>query len=331
MIDETGKNITGYNYDEFNLDNVRNGKFLLGMYRLNQKENYLTALKTLYKQLEKQPRTKEGVFWHKAIYAWQVWLDGIFMGLPYYTEAAPMIKGEKKAVKIYNDAVDQIIKTDKRTYDEATGLWKHAWDETHTQFWANKETGLSQHSWARAMGWYTMAMIEVLDALPENYERRGEVISLFQKAMTALVKHQDAKTGLWYDVLDVNDKRNYLESTASSMFAYCLLKGARKGYLDDSFRQAGVKAYNGIIKNFIKVNADKTLSLTRCCEVSGLGPGITPQVEKALKKLNAPKAKENLRRDGSFEYYISEPIRDNDGKGVGPFIWASLEMEALGK
>ena len=331
MIDETGKNITGYNYDEFNLDNVRNGKFLLGMYRLDQKENYLTALKTLYKQLEKQPRTKEGVFWHKAIYAWQVWLDGIFMGLPYYTEAAPMIKGEKKAVKIYNDAVDQIIKTDKRTYDEATGLCKHAWDETHTQFWANKETGLSQHSWARAMGWYTMAMIEVLDALPENYERRGEVISLFQKAMTALVKHQDAKTGLWYDVLDVNDKRNYLESTASSMFAYCLLKGARKGYLDDSFRQAGVKAYNGIIKNFIKVNADKTLSLTRCCEVSGLGPGITPQVEKALKKLNAPKAKENLRRDGSFEYYISEPIRDNDGKGVGPFIWASLEMEALEK
>ena len=181
------------------------------------------------------------------------------------------------------------------------------------------------------MGWYTMAMIEVLDALPENYERRGEVISLFQKAMTALVKHQDAKTGLWYDVLDVNDKRNYLESTASSMFAYCLLKGARKGYLDDSFRKAGIKAYNGIIKNFIRVNADKTISLTRCCEVSGLGPGITPAVEKALKKLNAPKAKENLRRDGSFEYYISEPIRDNDGKGIGPFIWASLEMEALGK
>ena len=235
-----------------------------------------------------------------------------------------IFKGEKKALKYYDDAVDQIIKTDRRTYDEKTGLWKHAWDETHTQFWADKNTGLSQHSWARAMGWYTMAMIEVLDALPDDYARRTEVINLFRKAMTALVEHQDKKTGLWYDVLDVQDERNYLESTASSMFAYCLLKGARKGYLDESFRKAGIKAYDAIIKNFIRVNADKTISLTQCCEVSGLGPGATPAVLKA-----APNVKENLKRDGSFEYYISEPIRDNDGKGIGPFIWASLEMEQL--
>ena len=325
MIDASGKTITGYDFNEFNLDNVRTGKFLLAMNRIAPQDNVEKALKTLYKQLEKQPRTKEGVFWHKAIYAWQVWLDGIFMGLPFYTEAAPFLKGEKNAVKYYNDAVDQIIKTDKRTYDEKTGLWKHAWDETHSQFWADKETGLSQHTWARAMGWYTMAMVEVLDALPENFARRQEVIDVFRKAMTALVKHQDKATGLWYDVLDVQDPRNYLESTASSMFAYCLLKGARKGYLDDSFRQAGIKAYNGILKNFIRVNADKTISLTQCCEVSGLGPGATPQVLKA-----APNVKENLRRDGSFEYYMSEPIRDNDGKGVGPFIWASLEMEQQG-
>lgn len=143
--------------------------------------------------------------------------------------------------------------------------------------------------------------------------------------MTALVKCQDPKTGVWYDVLDVKDPRNYLESTASSMFAYCLLKGYRKGYLDASFRDAGVKAYNGILKQFVKVNPDKTISLTRCCEVSGLGPGVTPVVLKA-----APNVKENKRRDGSFEYYMSEPIRDNDGKGVGPFIWASLEMEQQG-
>ena len=126
-------------------------------------------------------------------------------------------------------------------------------------------------------------------------------------------------------MLDVNDPRNYLESTASSMFAYCLLKGYRKGYLDASFRDAGVKAYNGILKEFIRVNPDKTISLTRCCEVSGLGPGATPKVLKA-----APNVKENTRRDGSFDYYVSEPIRDNDGKGVGPFIWASLEMEQQG-
>ena len=324
MIDAKGKQIKGYDYNEFNLDNVRNGKFLLAMNRIAPQKNVETALATLFKQLEKQPRTKEGVFWHKAIYAWQVWLDGIFMGLPFYTEAAPFFKGEKKALKYYDDAVDQIIKTDRRTYDEKTGLWKHAWDETHTQFWADKNTGLSQHSWARAMGWYTMAMIEVLDALPDDYARRTEVINLFRKAMTALVEHQDKKTGLWYDVLDVQDERNYLESTASSMFAYCLLKGARKGYLDESFRKAGIKAYDAIIKNFIRVNADKTISLTQCCEVSGLGPGATPAVLKA-----APNVKENLKRDGSFEYYISEPIRDNDGKGIGPFIWASLEMEQL--
>lgn len=317
MINEKGE-ATGYKYEDFNLDNVRPGKFLLELYKLDSKPNVLVTLKKLFKQLEKQPRTKEGVYWHKAIYANQVWLDGIFMGLPYYTAAAPMLKGEKKAKKYYDDAVEQIIKTDKRTFDEPTGLWKHAWDETHTMFWADSISGKSKHTWARAMGWYTMAMVEVLDNLPEDYSRRQEVIDVFQKAMAALVRYQDKKTGVWYDVLDVKDERNYLESTASCMFAYCLLKGARKGYLDESYRKAGVKAYNGILKQFIRVNADKTISLTRCCEVSGLGPGPGPYVKEP-----------NYRRDGSFDYYMSEPIRDNDGKGVGPFIWASLEMEML--
>lgn len=326
MIDDMG-NVTGYQYADFNLDNVRTAKFIYRMYQLSNEKRAgeLTALNTIFKQLEKQPRTKDGVWWHKAVYAYQVWLDGIFMGLPYYTLSAAQLKGEKKAMKYYNDAVDQITKTDRRTYDEATGLWKHAWDETHEMFWANKETGLSQHTWARALGWYTMAMVEVLDALPQDFSRRGEVIELFQKAMQAVVNYQDKKTGVWYDVLDVKDPRNYLEATASSMFAYCLLKGARMGYLDDSFRQAGIKAYEGIIKQFIKINNDKTISLTQCCSVSGLGPGVSKKVLKA-----APKVKENTKRDGSFEYYISEPIRDNDAKGVGPFIWASLEMERMG-
>lgn len=321
MIDADG-NITRYKYSDFNLDNCRPAHFLINLYDLYPQTGIKKAMQTIFKQLENQPRTKEGVFWHKAIYANQVWLDGIFMGLPFYTKAAPMFKGYRKARKYWDDAVDQIVKTDKRTFDPATGLWKHAWDETHKQFWANPETGLSQHSWARAMGWYTMAMVEVLDALPSNYARRTEVIDVFKKAMAAVVKYQDKKTGVWYDVLDVNDPRNYLEATASSMFAYCLLKGYRLGYLDKSYKDAGVKAYNGIIKQFVKVNADKTISLTRCCQVSGLGPGYNPPY--------VPEEKVNKRRDGSFEYYISEPIRDNDGKGVGPFIWASLEMEQQG-
>lgn len=318
MIDEKG-NITGYKYEDFNLDNVRTAKFILRMHNLFPTKGTEKALKTLFKQLQNQPRTKEGVYWHKAIYANQVWLDGIFMGLPFYCNYAVQTMKPKKAEKYLNDAVDQMVKTDYRTYDENTQLWKHAWDETHQQFWANKEDGKSQHCWARALGWYVMAMTECLDAMPENYARRQEVIDLLNKAMKSVVKYQDKKTGVWYDVLDVKSDKNYLESTASSMFAYVLLKGYRKGYLSEEYLKAGVKAYNGILKQFIKVNADKTISLTRCCAVSGLGPGPGPYVKKP-----------NYKRDGSFEYYMSEPIRDNDAKGVGPFIWASLEMEQQG-
>lgn len=318
MIDEKG-NITGYKNEDFNLDNVRTAKFILRMHNLFPTKGTEKALKTLFKQLQNQPRTKEGVYWHKAIYANQVWLDGIFMGLPFYCNYAVQTMKPKKAEKYLNDAVDQMVKTDYRTYDEKTQLWKHAWDETHQQFWANKEDGKSQHCWARALGWYVMAMTECLDAMPENYARRQEVIDLLNKAMKSVVKYQDKKTGVWYDVLDVKSDKNYLESTASSMFAYVLLKGYRKGYLSEEYLKAGVKAYNGILKQFIKVNTDKTISLTRCCAVSGLGPGPGPYVKKP-----------NYKRDGSFEYYMSEPIRDNDAKGVGPFIWASLEMEQQG-
>ena len=318
MIDEKG-NITGYKYEDFNLDNVRTAKFILRMHNLFPSKGTEKALKTLFKQLQNQPRTKEGVSWHKAIYANQVWLDGIFMGLPFYCNYAVQTLKPKKAEKYLNDAVDQMVKTDYRTYDEKTQLWTHAWDETHQQFWANKEDGKSQHCWARALGWYVMAMTECLDAMPENYARRQEVIDLLNKAMKSVVKYQDKKTGVWYDVLDVKSDKNYLESTASSMFTYVLLKGYRKGYLSEEYLKAGVKAYNGILKQFIKVNADKTISLTRCCAVSGLGPGPGPYVKKP-----------NYKRDGSFEYYMSEPIRDNDAKGVGPFIWASLEMEQQG-
>ena len=313
MIDEKG-NITGYKYEDFNLDNTRPGRYILRMNMLYPEKKLEKALKTIFKQLEKQPRTKDGVWWHKAIYAHQVWLDGVYMGHPFYTMAAPILKGEKKAKKYYDDTSEQISKTYARTYDKKTGLWKHAWDETQKMFWANPETGLSQHTWARAQGWFAMAILEVLDALPQDYENRGKLIEMLNNVMKSTVKYQDKATGVWYDVLDVKDPRNYLEATASSMFAYVLLKGARLGYFGNDLKEAGLKAYKGILNEFVKVNPDKTISLTRCCEVSGLGP-------------DNPKSR---RRDGSFEYYISEPIRDNDGKGVGPFIWASLEMEKLG-
>lgn len=319
MIDERG-DVVGYDYNAFNLDNVRPAKFILRMQQYGARKGEKIALRTFMKQLLNQPRTREGVFWHKAIYANQVWLDGIFMGLPFYCDYAVKTCSPRKVRRILDDAVNQMIQTDRRTYDEKTGLWKHAWDETHRQFWANPLTGQSRHTWARALGWYVMAMTECLDVMPDDYPRKAEVVALLQKVMKAVVQYQDKKSGVWYDVLDVESPKNYLESTASCMFAYVLLKGSRMGWLDTDFNEAGKRAYEGILKRFIRVNEDRTISLTDCCSVSGLGPGKGPFV---------PAGKENYKRDGSFDYYMSEPIRDNDAKGIGPFIWASLEMERL--
>lgn len=326
MIAQNGT-IRGFRLEDYNLDNIRTGHFVTRMYQQAPEKKDLLAMQLMMKQLKNQPRTvADKVYWHKAIYSYQVWLDGIFMGLPFYTLTARDLMKAKEAQKVYDDAVNQISVTYQRTLDKKTGLNRHAWDETHEMFWADKETGLSQHCWGRAQGWYSMALIELLDALPENYSRRGEVIELLKKDLDAVIKWQDKKSGVWYQVMDQPGREgNYLESTCSSMFAYVLLKAYRKGYLGEKYRDAGIKAYKGIINNFIRVNADKTISLTNCCAVAGLGPGLSAKVLKA-----APKVKENKRRDGSYDYYLSEPVRDNDAKGVGPFIWASLEMELLG-
>ena len=343
MIDEEG-NITGYDILDYNLDNIRTGHFVTRMYQKWPEEKNLKAMQLMMKQLQDQPRTiADKVFWHKAIYAYQVWLDGIFMGLPFRTLTAPIIeKGQNtrksrntlnnSVIAIYDDAVNQLKITYDRTLDFKTSLNRHAYDETRNTFWADKETGLSQHCWGRAQGWYTMALIEVLDALPKDYTRRSEVIDLLVKDFNAILKWQDKKSGVWYQVMDSPEREgNYLESTCSAMFTYALLKAYRKGYVGEKYRDAGIKAYKGMIEKFIKVNNDKTISLTQCCSVAGLGPAATPEVIGAMKKIN-PKGsvKENRTRDGSYGYYLSEPIRDNDAKGVGPFIWASLEMEMLG-
>ena len=323
MIGTTGA-IRGYKLEDYNLDNIRTGHFVTRMYQQQPEAKNLLAMQMLMRQLKNQPRTvADKVYWHKAIYAYQVWLDGIFMGLPFYALTARDQLKPKEAKRIYNDAVDQISITYERTLDPQTGLNRHAYDETRSMFWADPQTGLSQHCWGRAQGWYSMALIELLDALPESETANcAKLIALLQKDLTAIVKWQDQKSGVWYQVMDSPTREgNYLESTCSSMFAYVLLKAYRKGYVGKEFCDAGIRAYKGIIKNFIRVNPDKTISLTHCCEVAGLGPGAGPFV--------APE-KVNLRRDGSYQYYLSEPVRDNDAKGVGPFIWASLEMETLG-
>ncbi len=361
MINEKG-DIRGYNILDYNLDNIRTGHFVTRMYQQWPEKKNLLAMQTMMKQLQNQPRTvADKVYWHKAIYAYQVWLDGIFMGLPYRCLTAPITNNPQKSQKpqkpqnsqkpqkpqkpqqpqnpqqpqtlaIFDDAVNQLKVTYERTLDPKTGLNRHAYDETRKAFWADPETGLSQHCWGRAQGWYTMALIEVLDALPESYSRRDEVIDLLKKDFDAILKWQDKQSGTWYQVMDSPGREgNYLESTCSAMFTYALLKAYRKGYVGAKYRDAGIRAYRGIINNFIRVNEDKTISLTSGCSVAGLGPAATPEVEAALKKINPKgKVKENRRRDGSYSYYLSEKVRDNDAKGLGPFIWASLEMEMLG-
>ena len=268
----------------------------------------------LYAQLQKHPRTKTGGFWHKQIYPRQLWLDGLYMGQPFYLDYANNFLTGKDQKKAYDDIAKQLLTVGKKTYDPATGLYRHAWDETKSMFWADKKTGQSQHAWGRAMGWYIWAIVDVLENLPQDHKSRPELVTLLKSVADGLVKYQDPETGLWYQVLDEPGREgNYLEATCAAMFSYNLLRANRLGLLDDSYRAAGEKAYQGILENFITTDEDGTINLTQCCQVAGLGGG------------------NNERRNGTFEYYISEPIRENDGKGVGPFILASLEMEGMTK
>ena len=244
MIADDGS-IRGYKYSDYNLDNIRTGHFLARMYQLNPEPKVLKAMQTLMRQLDNQPRTEaDRVFWHKAIYSYQVWLDGIFMGLPFRVLAASMLLPADSARTIYDDAVDQVSVTYRRTLDPATKLNRHAWDETHEMFWADALTGQSRHCWGRAQGWYTMALVELLDALPADYSRRKELVDILKKDLAAVVAWQDKPTGLWYQVMDSPRREgNYLEATCSAMFAYSLLKASRKGYVGSKYRTAGRKAF----------------------------------------------------------------------------------------
>ncbi len=303
--------IRRYKPEDFKLDDVKNGTLLLEAYRLTGEDRYLNAARQLYNQLLNQPRTKDGGFWHKRIYPRQMWLDGLFMGTPFYTEYANEYLTGKEQKKAYDDIAKQLLTVAKHTYDPATGLYRHAWDESKKMFWADKKDGRSAHAWGRAEGWYIWALVDVLEAMPQDHKKRPELVKLLHNVADGLLKYQDVPTGLWYQVLDSPDREgNYLEATASAMFCYNLLRATRLGLLEPYYRDAALNAYKGILDNFVVTNPDGTITLTKCCAVAGLGGGSSE------------------RRNGSFEYYISEPVRDNDAKGVGPFILASLEMEA---
>lgn len=303
--------IKTYDLKHYNLDQVKGGTLLMVAYDRTGDEKYLKAIHMLHEQLKGQPRTKAGGYWHKQIYPHQMWLDGLFMGEPFSAQYANRFLQGKEKDEAFNDIANQFITVGKHTYDPATGLYRHAWDESREQRWADKETGQAPHAWARAQGWYFMALVEVLEQMPLDNPNRPELLKLLKSIADGVVKTQDTKTGVWYQVLDQPGREgNYLEGTATAMYVYSLLKAVRLGYLPESYLNAALTGWNGMQKHLVRHDADGTVSLTQCCAVAGLGG-------------------EKNYRDGSFEYYISEPIRDNDAKGVGPFINACLEMELL--
>ena len=303
--------IKGYKMESYNIDNIKDGTLLLQAYDRTGEERYLTAAHTLWKQLASHPRTSEGGYWHKKIYPHQMWLDGLFMAEPFSAKYVNRFLSGKDKAEAWDHIADQFILVAKRTYDPKTGLYRHAWDESKEQRWADKQTGQAPHAWGRAMGWTFMALLDVLEEMPADHPKRPELVRIFKSFADGAVKTQDTRSGVWYQVLDQPGRDgNYLEGTASSMFVYGLLRGVRMGVLDKSYLNAALTGWNGLLKNLVRFDKDGSMSLTNCCAVAGLGG-------------------DKKYRDGSFEYYISEPIRDNDAKGVGPFINACLEMERL--
>lgn len=307
MIKEDGS-IVSYDISKYNIDMLNCGNVLLYLYQKEKKDKYLKALQTLRSQIDGQPRTSEGGFWHKKIYPNQMWLDGLYMGEPFYAHYTRVFTKGADAEKAYDDIVNQFDLIQKHLLDQKTGLLYHAWDESKEQQWADKKTGLSPNFWSRAMGWYGMAMVDVLDYLPQNHPGRARMLAYLKSYSDAVIKVQDRETGLWYQVLDKGgEKGNYLEATGSSMFVYTMKKAVNKKYLPKSYEAYAKKGYNGIIKHLITVDENGMVNLNRCCAVAGLGG--------------------NPYRSGSYEYYINEEIRSNDPKGTGPFILASLEFE----
>ncbi|NJD11776.1 MAG: glycosyl hydrolase family 88 [Gemmatimonadetes bacterium] len=295
--------IRTYDLAEFNLDQGNEGKVLSPLLERTGDPRYRRAAELLRTQLRQQPRTSEGGFWHKQVYPRQMWLDGSYMAAPFLAQYAATF-GEDTA---FADVARQILLVGRHTRDPVSGLYYHGWDESRTQAWADSRTGTSASFWGRAVGWYAMSLVDVLDFLPETHPQRAEIVTELRRLAAAVTAVQDPATGLWWDVLDQPGRKgNYREASASSMFVYALAKGVRQGHLDGRYRQAAERGHAGLVRHLITSGADGLPSLTGIVSVSGLG------------------GKQN--RSGTFEYYVSEPVVADDYKGVGAFILASLEL-----
>ncbi len=296
--------IRGYDVESYNLDNLNEGRILFDLYALTGKEKYSKAIELQYSQIKAQPRTVYGNFWHKKIYENQVWLDGIYMSEVFYTRYMAERGGNdfSEIIKQFNAVYDHM-------YDKKKRLYYHGWDTSKKAFWADKETGLSKNFWLRSIGWYTVGLIDVISYLPEGAKQeRASLERIFKDTIEGLEQYIDKDTDMFWQVVDrVGDEGNYPETSGSSMIAYAMMKGARLGVVDKRFAAVGKRVFEGICAKYL-TETDGKLNLGGICLVAGLGP------------------ENNRRRDGSYEYYISEPVVENDAKGTGPFVMAYTEI-----
>lgn len=295
--------ILGYDIEKYNLDDLNEGRVLFELYRRTGKEKYRRAIENQRKQLLGQPRTVTGNFWHKLIYPNQIWLDGIYMAQVFSTMYAKEYGGAD-----YSDMLGQIKNVNNYMQDKATGLYYHGLDCSKSIFWADKETGLSRNFWLRSIGWFTVALVDIIE-ICDNESVRRELTDIFADLIKNIRNFRDGDSGLYWQVVDQPGRDgNYLETSGSSMIAYAMLKGARLGVLDGCYATLGKATFDGICERYLKVSEGGELNLGGICLVAGLGP------------------ENNLRRDGSYEYYISEPIVENDAKGVAPFVLCYTEI-----
>lgn len=304
MINEDGT-IKTYNLERYNIDHINPGKFLFPIYERTQSLKYLKALQLLRSQMETHPRISNGGYWHKQIYPHQVWLDGLYMACPFLAEYGKTFNEPE----LFDEVALQLTTAYDDLIDEETGLLYHGWDESREQSWSNPVTGKSPNFWSRSIGWYMMALVDVLDFMPVDHPQRPDIIRILNDLSTTVDNYRDPETGMWYQVTNLQNREgNYLESSGSIMFIYTWVKGAQKGYLQEEFNEKGEVAFDQFVNRFIRENEDGTISVTDVCSVAGLGG-------------------EKVYRDGSFEYYISEPVRDDDPKAIGPFMMTSILLD----
>ncbi|MBR1831900.1 MAG: glycoside hydrolase family 88 protein [Ruminiclostridium sp.] len=298
--------IRGYTIDNFNLDDINEGRVLFDLYGATGKEKYKNAILLLREQLEKQPRTITGSFWHKKIYPHQVWLDGIYMAQVFYVRFQQTFGGGS-----ITDTMHQIRNVRQYMFDEEKKLLYHGLDCSKSVFWADKKTGLSSSFWLRAIGWFTVALADIIGYLDDGADR-DEISGIFREVIAGIEQYADPETGMYWQVVDQGGREgNYLETSGSSMIAYAMMKGARLGVLDKKYAEQGRKTFDGICEKYLKFGENGELNLGGICLMAGLGPD------------------EDRRRDGSFEYYISEPVVENDAKGVAPFVLCYTEVKRM--